>query len=328
MTPWWRRFVLATATVAVLGMGTFGWAAAAGAATNPGSTAGTAIPRVGAYARNLPALRSFDRIITHRATYVSAYLNTDGWAAMDNPGSISWYKWEFPGYQLIWNVPMLPMVSYGDTAAVGGANLATEATGAYDGYFVKLARELVAAGQGSAYVRPGWEMNANWYPWGNHRCPGTWHPGELSCYAKAWQHIVTAMRSVSGAHFRFEWVTAAGGVSPAEEWPGRAYVNVVGVDMFDWNEGGPAAWWHHLLTAPAGLDYIMSLARRVRLPEAIGEWGLSKGTVNSNQPAVYFIEHCVDWIFSHNVVDAEYWVSDGVTNKDAAWALWHTLRGR
>jgi hypothetical protein len=276
--------------------------------------AGNPIPRMGAYASTGSELDALGQDMGAPVSYDDAFLDTNGWAAIDNSAVIGWYLWEYPGYQPVWNVPMLPMVSYEDTTPVGGVSLATEATGAYNSYFVTLAQELVAAGQGSTYLRLGWEMNGSWYPWSEDRCPGSWHLGEWSCYAQAWQQIVNAMRSVPGANFSFEWVPYINNASAVSSWPGKAYVNVVGLDVYDWNSGGKVASWAQQLADRTGLDWLRRTSRAVKLPETIAEWGLTKVTAMMNG------------IYDHKVVNADYWDANGVANPHLAWALHHDLQ--
>ncbi len=290
--------------------------------------AGKPIPRIGAYTSNDSLLNALGRDIGKPVSYIDAFMDTQSWAAIDDPGVIGWYRWEYPGYQPVWNVPMLPMVSYANTHAADGASLSAEAKGRYNRYFVTLARELVAAGQGHSYVRLGWEMNGSWYPWSEDRCPGTWHVGEWSCYSRAWQQVVTAMRSVAGAHFSFEWVPYAGTTSSLASWPGRAYVNVVGLDVYDWDKGGKVASWTHQMTEVTGLDWLRHTAQKLNLPETISEWGLTRATAQMNGPVCYFVAEMVDWIYRHDVVNAGFWDSGGLTNPHLAWALRHNLQNR
>ena len=70
---------------------------------------------------------------------------------------------------------------------------------------VDRARNLVAAGLGSAVIRLGNEANGTKYP---YSIPDT--PKGNAQWVRSWDNIVTAMRSVPGAHFRFDWCVASG----------------------------------------------------------------------------------------------------------------------
>ena len=146
-------------------------------------------------------------------------------------GSLNWLlqPWEGTGYTLSLGVPMIPDSSSG--TAVG--TLAEGATGAYNSYFVTPGPD---AGQptvpSNAYLRLGWEFDGSWMPW------SATTPGAEASYASYFQQIVTAMRSVPGAAFRFVWNPDAvafteSGYSVAAAYPGNAYVDVIGLDAYD-----------------------------------------------------------------------------------------------
>ncbi|HEY1003777.1 MAG TPA: hypothetical protein VGD83_29460, partial [Streptosporangiaceae bacterium] len=74
-------------------------------------------------------------------------------------------------------------------------------------------------------------MNGWWYEWSEWHAPSF----ELDAFIRAWRHVVTAMRSVPGEHFKFLWTIYPEGATVAECWPGSAYVDYVGTDIFDWH---------------------------------------------------------------------------------------------
>ncbi len=77
--------------------------------------------------------------------------------------------WSGSGYKMVWGVPILPNSFHADSnpSDTSGSAYGLEqgAAGAYNSYFLKLAQEMVAGGQGSSIIRPGWEFNGNWFPW-------------------------------------------------------------------------------------------------------------------------------------------------------------------
>jgi hypothetical protein len=95
------------------------------------------------------------------------------------------------------------------------------------------------------YVRPWPEMNASWSTWqptadGSKRDGGT--PDQ---FVAAWRYLVTFMRSRGVKNLKFVFNPDADGgpgATPVEAiWPGCAYVDVLGIDGYNWgNTIGPA----------------------------------------------------------------------------------------
>jgi len=182
----------------------------------------------------------------YHPTYAMDFLDPASWSTISNP---SWFlgQWQGSGYKMIWGVEMIPN---------SGGSLAAGATGAYDAYFKTLAQNLVTGGQGSSVIRLGWEFNGGWFPWAAN--------GHAADFVTYWQHIVTAMRSVAGASFRFEWNPTRGdmGVGDlANYYPGDTYVDIVGLDVYDteWaSYPGAQAEWQTMQTQAYGLNWLAS----------------------------------------------------------------------
>jgi beta-mannanase len=153
--------------------------------------------------------------------------------------------------------------------------LAQGATGAFNSYFVTLAQTLVAGGQSNAYLRLGWEFDGSWMPW------EATTPSTEASFATYFQQIVTAMRSVPGEKFRFEWNPDAGaftesGYSVAAAYPGNAYVDVIGLDAYDQSWATPQtptnSW---STTALPALVVAQQFASAHGKPLAFAEWGVT-----------------------------------------------------
>ena len=178
--------------------------------------------------------------------------------------------------RLEYSLPMLP--------AVAGTTLAACAAGAYDTYWAETGRNLVAYGQQDAIVRPGWEMNANWYRWSA--------TGRTSDYIGCFRRIVTKMRATTGSSFSFDWnVNIGSSPFPAERaYPGDQYVDYVGVDVYDtsWTwyptpQGTSLATarnnaWNWILKGDHGLTFWRDFALAHGKPLAVPEWGLTVRT--------------------------------------------------
>ena len=106
------------------------------------------------------------------------------------------------------------------------------ASGQYDAYLSDYAAAV------SAYRHPvilsfGHEMNGQWFSWGyRHASP--------AAFVAAWRHIVTLFRKLRVRNVTWLWtINVIHGQSrritaPGPWWPGRAYVNWVGIDGYYW----------------------------------------------------------------------------------------------
>jgi Glycosyl hydrolase family 26 len=194
------------------------------------------------------------------------------------------------------------------------AALEAAAAGADDARFRVLGALLVQDGFGGAVIDLGREMTGGWYNWSEEKCP----PAEPRCYVLAWRHAVDAMRSVPGQHFRFLWTVFPGTAAATDAWPGAAYVNLVGTDVYDWY-GGPGdtyphtasgqldhdAKWRQILTEPGGLDWLARLSQLTGKPVAIPEWGLDFHSFGGHDDPA-FITRMVAWLHAHHGIGV-YW---------------------
>jgi hypothetical protein len=236
------------------------------------------------------------------------FLSRSNWGALEDAGGIG--AWADSGYQLVLAVPMLPR--RGRTSLVRGAR------GAYDSHFVTLARNLVAAGEGNAYLRLGWEFNGNWYKW---RVENARSAADFAAY---FRDIVGAMRSVPGESFKFVWNPSAdamfGQYTPSEAYPGNAYVDYIGTDVYDesWVEPlNPQTAWSNQLTCPWGLDWLSSFAAQEGKPIVFPEWGVairSDGHGLGDDP--YFVNQFADWITTQDVAWTSIFSFDGDQQDD------------
>jgi hypothetical protein len=160
-----------------------------------------------------------------------------------------WSQWvrAKSGRNLILSVPMLP--------GSGGVSLASCAAGQYDPYWRNLANDLAYYGLHWAYLRLGWEMDGNWYAWGAPQGSGL----EAS-FAGCFRRIVSTMRATQpGSQWKFVWNPTATWTDPAwlnAAWPGDAYVDLVGIDLYD------QSWVPNTYPYPSTCDSACRLARQ------------------------------------------------------------------
>ncbi len=183
-----------------------------------------------------------------------------------------------------------------------GGTLAEGATGAYNQYFTILAQTLVKDGAANAILRLGWEFNGTWYPW------SVANNTDAQNFAAFWRQIVNTMRAVPGQQFKFLWNPNGGGSSSWNlelAYPGSAYVDYIGTDVYDEYWGSPftpQASWNSALTQTWGLNWLATFAAAEGRPIAIPEWSVDfrdDGFGLGDDPN--FINQFSSWIAAHNV---------------------------
>ena len=301
MRTWLVAGLLVAAIVAGIGL-----PAAEG---GPGPAAGNGVIGVYAGSEAPSVVSSFGQGIGEQPAYAMDFLDGDSWSALLNTAPTDLAAWVGSGYSMIWGVPILPKGTQ--------YSLADGAAGDYDSYFLTLAQDMVAGGQGASIVRLGWEFNGGWFPWAAN--------GQAAAFIGYWQQIVDTMRSVPGQDFKFEWNPTAGdlGVGDlADYYPGSAYVDSVGLDVYDQNWAsypGAAAQFSNLETEPFGLDWLASFAASNGKPITLPEWGLGSGPPNDgaalsdpgnevgggDDPT--FINDMAQWIEANHVSEATFW---------------------
>ena len=130
-----------------------------------------------------------------------------------------------------------------DQPAVANAAIAR---GDHDAYLRDWGTQLARWG-GPVFLRYAHEMNGDWYPWAegvNGNAPGS--------YAAAWRHVHDVVVAQGATNVRWVWtpnVPYPGSTDLAGLYPGDAYVDVVGLDGYNWGTGVAGHAW----TAPADL---------------------------------------------------------------------------
>jgi hypothetical protein len=286
---------------------TFTVALFAGMSLGPGSAqAASPGASLGVYrgAANPAGVAAFGGWLGHQVAYAEDFLPGDSWSALEAP---TWWlnAWKGTGYRMVYGVPII---------TGSGGSLAQGASGAYNAHFKTLAQNLVAAGQGNAILRLGWEFGGGWYAWAVKTT------ADAANYAAYWRQIVTTMRSVA-PNLQFDWNPIWGWqqVNPELAYPGDAYVDMVGIDVYDqsWisNYTDAVARWNDALTANWGLQWQRDFAAEHGKPMSFPEWGLAirdDGHGGGDDP--YFIQQMASWIAQNNVAYHVYFdvdVSDG-----------------
>jgi Glycosyl hydrolase family 26 len=160
-----------------------------------------------------------------------ADLNQFAHAIGTQPNLVSYYSQ--------WGEPF--QTSFAATAAAHGAttlvqidpknvSLQSIANRRYDAYLSSYAAAVKAFG-GKVVLSFGHEMNGNWYSWANHHT-------SAAVFVAAWRHIVTVFRAAGAENVTWLWTvnivdTTDNHVpNPNAWWPGKSYVNWVGIDGY------------------------------------------------------------------------------------------------
>lgn len=243
----------------------------------------------------------YERWIGTPVPWALDFIAGGDWKAIDDP---SWWlgRWSGSGRQVVYSAPMLPSSSY---------TLAAGAQGAYNDHWKKFAQTFVAKGDSDAVIRIGWEFNGRYYPWKAG--------GNEDAFAAYWRQIVTTMRSVSGAQFRFDWAPMMGatGADVERAYPGDAYVDVIGLDAYDQSAArpdlDPAALWNNTVTRKYGLQWHRNFAAAHNKPVSFPEWGLSihpTKTTPTNEDNDHYIRSMRDWFGNSRLAYAMYFERD------------------
>jgi hypothetical protein len=231
------------------------------------------------------------------------YLDDRTWSSIEDPSWFLW-RWEPLHVAMTYFVPMLP---------ASGASLEAGAAGSYDGAFTHLAAALVGAGQGGATLVLGSSPLEPGQPW------SVYTEAAAEEHVAFYRRIVTVMRAVPGARFRFAYqpgpVAGTSTVGPGQCYPGNRYVSIVATEVFDQLYSAPPQGsdrFLHLLAAPYGLGWTARLATRQHRPLLIDGLGLLPPANGGAGDDPAFVSALLAWAHRHHVMGVDLW-SEGDT---------------
>jgi hypothetical protein len=204
---------------------------------------------------------------------------SENWAAWVRPwvtdpkiGYVPWVEEEPASRQLVLEMNLIP-VDLDDVNNPTGWERAC-AAGHYNSYATQLGDNLVAAGLGNSVIRLGAEMNGVWE--GDFIGTAT---SDQKLWAKCFANEVTGIREAPGQHLLIDWnVNACVGNYPYKNYyPGNAYVDIVGLDLYDVGCETPktSLTFHQLSVEQLGLTHFEAFASSKGKPMSFPEWGLS-----------------------------------------------------
>ena len=283
--PWFRRVAVA-ALIALLAAA--GCVPGGSAADSNGEPLGAFLGSDGAGA---DAVDDFAAWLGATPLVGRSYLPGGSWQDLEGPDWVldPWSAWRrsHRDRMFVLNVPMVaPNEPPLDDATVA-ALLRAGASGRYDGHFQTLAQRLMDRSLGDTVIVLGWEMNGTTY---SGRCapdPAAWR--------EYWRRIVTAMRSVDGQRFRFDFapVRGAQAVPWPECYPGDDVVDIIGMDSYD---QAPGLTFDDYVSQPYGLRAHADFAAAHGKPLSFPEWGLYD---HGDNPV--FVRAMQAWITTHEV---------------------------
>ncbi|RII90166.1 beta-mannanase [Clavibacter michiganensis] len=190
-----------------------------GVATPGGPTAGSELDQVATQVGESPS------IVLSYADFTQAPPITalDSVAARGAETLLTWEPWEAG--------------AGADQPAYTNASIAA---GDHDAYIREWGAALAKWG-GPVYLRYAHEMNGDWYPWAE----GVDGNGAGS-YAAAWRHVHDVVAAQGAANVRWVWtpnVPYTGSTALVGLYPGDAYVDVVGLDGYNWGTGITGHSW-------------------------------------------------------------------------------------
>jgi hypothetical protein len=226
------------------------------------------------------AVTSFDDETDTKVTCLSAYLlGETNWSQWVDPwitnwkiGYSAWVAQEPTNRELVLAVSLIPLKLENEKNPLIWESAC--AKGAYNSYATELGDHLVSSGLGNSVLRLGPEMNGKWEPYFIGKTTAEQHQWAV-CFANE----VTGLRKAPGEHFLIDWNPNAckGNYTYTNFYPGNAYVDIVGLDLYDVGCLMPTTRlsFAKLAGEQEGLAHFEAFAAAEGKPMSLPEWGLS-----------------------------------------------------
>jgi hypothetical protein len=136
---------------------------------------------------------------------------------------------EITNLALSGETPMITWQLFQSGWSGAGMSLTGIAEGEYDSYFRQAAVTARSLGF-EIMIRPGHEMNGDWYPWAGHP----------TAFVAAWRHIVSIFREEGADNVKWVWAPNVEYDSYpfSAYFPGDQWVDYVALDGYNWGRSG------------------------------------------------------------------------------------------
>lgn len=199
--------------------------------------------------------------------------------------------------------------------------------GGMDAVWTAIAHGLVSHGYVNAYIRLAWEMNIH-----SDSMAGIATASNRYSWSDAYRRAARVFKGVSSG-FRIVFNPNLGpsqtGVEADVLYPGDEYVDVVGIDAYDWWPAYDSDQnWHKHLHEAYGWDYWMQFARRHGKQFALCEWGVAPANPNSGGDNERYIGYVYSYLRANaDVVAYESYFEEPADFCRSALALNPRARG-
>jgi Glycosyl hydrolase family 26 len=227
------------------------------------------------------SINNFQNATSSTVSCVGAYLSSsqtwtdwsDPWI-VDSSGTAyqSWVAESPQNHQMVLEVDLIPQSLQDINDPLSWETAC--AAGDYNTYAEQLGTNLVNAGLQNSVIRLASEANGTW----SGDFVGT-TTQEQSLWATCFDNEVTGLRQATGEHFLIDWGINActENIPYANYYPGNAYVDIVGLDLYDVDCHTPstAVSFTTLANEPYGLASFEAFAAAQGKPMSFPEWGLA-----------------------------------------------------
>jgi mannan endo-1,4-beta-mannosidase len=159
------------------------------------------------------------------------------------------------------------------------------AHGRYDSYLRTIAQAAKSYPY-PLYVRPWPEMNGDWQPFQPTRTGHKEYGGTYREFVAAWRHVVTYTREHGARNIRWVFNPTADTYKQTTRvdriWPGHRYVDVLGLDGYNWGDAAHGGWRSFRQIFSKQYHQLTSLDRHA--PVWVCEFGSKEPLVDDGAP--------------------------------------------